>query len=105
MPRFAMLLKLTPQGAATVDTLGQSIDQMKAAMEANEGTIDAVLVTFGAYDIVAIGTAKSDEMLAWFASSLAAGGGLSVETLTGFTPEEWMGVQGYTGMRPPPYHK
>jgi uncharacterized protein with GYD domain len=100
-----MLMKLTPEGAATVETLGQSIDQMRAAMEANNGTIDAVLVTFGAYDIVAIGTAESDEKLAWFASSLTAGGGLSVETLKGFSPEEWMGVQGYAGMRPPPYHK
>jgi len=105
VPRFAMLMKLTPEGAATVETLGQAIEEMRAAWEANNGTLDAVLVTFGSYDIIAVGTAESDEKLAWFASSLVSRGGLSVETLKGFSPEEWMGIQGYSGMRPPPYHR
>ena len=92
-----MLIKVTPQGADDVESLGQVIGAMRESLEAVGGTLTAAVITLGAYDVVTIGTIDSDEKLAWFASGMMADGKVNVETLLGFAPEDWAGVQGIVG--------
>jgi uncharacterized protein with GYD domain len=93
MPEYVMLMKLSPQGAkGHVDDLARAVDEMKKAMEALDGTM-SVVVTMGEYDLVAMGHAPSDEHLAWFSSRLVASGNVTVQTLRGFSIEEWVKTQ------------
>lgn len=90
--QFALLVKLRSPGPEEVQRLGEQVRNMQQAMETIGGEMTAI-ITLGEYDIVAMGEAQTDEQLAWFSSTLAANAGVAVETLRGFTPEEWTGLQ------------
>ena len=47
-----------------------------------------MLATMGRYDMVTVGEAPNDEMVATFAAGLAARGYVTTETLRAFTMEE-----------------
>jgi len=89
MSQYVMLIRLTPEGAkAHVDHLARVAEEMQKAMEILGGTMN-IVITLGAYDIVASGNVPTDEKLAWFAARVASSGNVSVQTMKGFTIEEW----------------
>ena len=96
MARFVMLMKVTPTGVTELkDGLPQAIGEMGQAMKALGGSLDAT-ITLGEYDIVATGSAPSDEAIAWCASQIVFGGSLTVQTLRGFSADEWAALHGDT---------
>lgn len=105
MPHFAMLIKLTDADQSDVASLGQDVEALGSALEPLSGSLTAVLITLGAYDVVAIGTVGEEKDLGWLAGGLAASGRFSVETLVGFTPQDWAALQQTTSGRKNPFSK
>ena len=103
---FAMLLRLTAEGAKSEGVLQRELADLGAALGALGGGLDAAVVTLGAYDAVVVGTIDSDEHLAWLASTAGSCGLVTYETLRGFTPEEWDAILGGTELHTAhPFHR
>jgi uncharacterized protein with GYD domain len=101
-----MLMRLTPEGARAEGTLQKEIADVRVALGTMGGSLDAAVITLGPYDAILVGTIGSDEKLAWFASAAASCGLVSYQTLRGFSPEEWEGIQGDTELHTAlPFHR
>ncbi len=89
MPTYVALIRLTDEGARTVD---QSPGRMAAAIEKWEelgGKIVDVYAVMGEYDFVAIGEAPSDYVaLAWGAAMAKSGTSRTV-TMKAFDRYAW----------------
>jgi uncharacterized protein with GYD domain len=104
--RFAMLLRLTPEGAKGEGTIQNELKNLTEAVGALGGRVDAAVVTLGAHDAVVVGHVESDEQLAWLAATAASCGLVSYETMRGFTAAEWAGIQGDAELHTAlPFHK
>jgi uncharacterized protein with GYD domain len=88
MPMYIGLYKFTAKGASDMKSLPERIKESVKTWEAMGGKTTAVLATLGRYDMVTVGEAPNDEMVATFAAGLAARGYVTSETLRAFTVEE-----------------
>ena len=93
MQQYAMLIKLTSQGAERhVGDLAERVRELQRAMETLRGSMKAI-ITLGEYDVVATGEVEKTEDLAFLAALAVADGNASIETLVGYTVDEWADVQ------------
>ena len=89
MPAFVLLMNLTAKGAADIKNMPQRIEESMKAFEAMGGKVLSFHVTMGAYDMVAVGEAPSDEVAATMALGLSAAGNVTTTSLHAFSREEF----------------
>jgi uncharacterized protein with GYD domain len=88
MPMYVGLYNFTAKGVSDLKNLPERVKESSKAWEAMGGKTTAVLATMGRYDMVTVGEAPNDEMVALFAAGLAARGYVTTETLRAYTMEE-----------------
>ena len=89
MPMYVRLYKLTEKGARDIKKAPERMQEAIKMAEAMGGKPLVALATMGRYDFVSVGESPSDEVAAAFAAATVADGMLTMETLRGFTPEEF----------------
>lgn len=89
MPTFVTLYRYTEQGIRAVKDSPTRIEAaIKAASEAG-GSVKALYVTLGQYDLVAISEWPSDEAAAAATLAQASLGNVTTQTMRAFTAEEF----------------
>ncbi len=88
MPGYITLYKFTQQGASQIKELPQRIADAKAAAEKMGGRAIGVWLTFGEYDLVAVGEAPDDITAAVFAAALGSQGNATSVTMRAFSEDE-----------------
>ncbi len=89
MPTYITLVTFTNQGMRNIKDVATRIDEVKELLKAMGGTFQAVYLTLGAYDNVAIIDAPNDEVMAKFALAVGARGNVRTTTLTAFPEAEY----------------
>ena len=87
MPTYVMLANWTDQGIRTIAECPKRIDAARRALEDMGGQIRTVLMTMGAYDLVAIFEAPDDAVSARFTLMLGRLGNVRTTSMKAF-PEE-----------------
>ncbi len=88
MPGYITLFKFTDQGAKTVKDVPQRIADGKALAEKMGGRTIGVWLTFGEYDLLAVGEWPDDLALAAFTAALSGGGTSRTLTMRAFSEDE-----------------
>lgn len=94
MPMYALLMRLTDQGARDIKAAPARVDAASKVWEAMGGRLTGVWFVTGEYDYLAVGEAPSDEAALSFAMTLAAQGNVRTTTLKAFTPGEFAAMVG-----------
>jgi len=89
MPHFALLMKLTNQGAKEIKKAPERIEQGMKAFEKTGGKMIGFYAAMGEYDYISIGEAPSDEAATTFSLGLCSLGMVKTTTLRIFTKEEF----------------
>lgn len=94
MPTYVSLINYTDQGIRNIKDSPKRLDAAKKLLKDLGGELKAFYLTMGAYDIVIVAEAPSDEVVAKF--SLAAGslGNVRTTTLKAFTEAEFRKIVG-----------
>ncbi len=88
MPGYITLMKFTQQGASRMNDLQQRIADTKATAEKMGGRTIGVWLTFGEYDLVAVGDWPDDITLAAYIGTMTRGGGVTTLTMRAFSEDE-----------------
>ena len=88
MPGYITLYKLSQQGASHIKELPQRIAEAKALAEQMGGRNIGVWLTFGEYDLVAVGEAPDDVTVTAFTAILANQGNTTSLTMRAFSEDE-----------------
>jgi uncharacterized protein with GYD domain len=88
MATYAVLMKLTSEGAEHVEEAPRRIREAIAAWEALEGRVVGFCATMGEYDYVGIGEIETDELAAYWALQVSKRGYVTTQTMRGFTIAE-----------------
>jgi uncharacterized protein with GYD domain len=89
MATFAILIKLTDQGAAGIKDAPERMRQAFESMTALGATVKDFYVTMGEYDYVGIGEGPDDETAMAACAALAASGNVRTTSMRAFTPQEF----------------
>ena len=92
MPGYAVLMKYTPQGLASIKESPERIKQGRALVEKLGGKVVGVWVTMGEYDLIAIGEFPNDQAVATWALSLAKLGNVTTHSMRALSEEEFAEV-------------
>ena len=94
MATYISLVNYTDQGIRNIKDSPKRLDAAKKLLKDLGGELKAFYLTMGAYDIVIVAEAPSDEVVAKF--SLAAGslGNVRTTTLKAFTEAEFRKIVG-----------
>ncbi len=88
MPGYITLYKFTQQGASHIKELPQRIADAKALAEQMGGRNIGVWLTFGEYDLIAVGEGPDDVTVAAFTAILANQGNTTSLTMRAFSEDE-----------------
>jgi uncharacterized protein with GYD domain len=94
MATFISLLRLTEQGIRNIKESPTRLENAKKAYQAAGGELKQFYLAMGKYDMVIIGEAPSDEVVATLALSLGALGNVRTETMRVFTEAEYKKIIG-----------
>lgn len=89
MPTYVALVNYTDQGVRNVKESPKRLDAAKKLIKDLGGELRAFYLTMGAYDIVTVAEAPSDEAMAKFVLALAASGNVRTLTMKAFTEGEY----------------
>ncbi len=89
MATYISLLKFTQQGIKDIKGSPARLDSAKKAVAAMGGSIKAVYLTLGAYDLVVVSELPDGAAAARFLLATGALGNVSTETLSAFTEDEY----------------
>jgi len=92
MPGYISLYKFTEQGLANIKESPQRIKDAKAFAEKLGMKVIGVWVTMGEYDLVSVGDAQNDEVIALFALALAGQGNVTTQTMRALSEDEFAQV-------------
>ena len=96
MPSYVLLLNYTDKGIQNAKYMPQHINAFRQAVEAAGGKMPQVYLTMGAFDVVAVIEAPSDETCLSIVLTLASVGNVRSTTLRAFPendiPEAVRGV-------------
>ncbi len=88
MPKYAILMNFTDQGIRDVKGTTQRTAENVKALESMGGKVLGVYYAIGQYDLVSIGEAPSDDVLAAFLFKLGSAGNVRTTTLKLFSVDE-----------------
>lgn len=89
MPTYVTLYRYTDQGIRDVRNSPARIEAAKQGAEKAGGKVKGVYVTMGAYDLVSIWEAPSDEMAAAMMLAQGSLGNVTTQTMRAFTEDEF----------------
>jgi uncharacterized protein with GYD domain len=89
MPTYVTLLRFTDQSIRSIKDSPARIESSKKDATEAGGSVKAVYLTLGRYDLISITEWPSDEMAAAAALALASKGNVTTETMRAFTPDEF----------------
>ncbi|MBI2462417.1 MAG: GYD domain-containing protein [Candidatus Rokubacteria bacterium] len=89
MPTYVSLLNYTHQGIQNIKDSPKRLDAAKKLLKGMGGELKAFYLTMGAYDIVVVAEAPSDEAMARFALAVGSAGNVRTTTLKAFTEAEY----------------
>jgi uncharacterized protein with GYD domain len=84
MTTYIMLINWTDQGARKADEAPERFDAARAMLEEMAGSIRAIYLTMGGFDLVAIIEAPDDAVMARFTLQLGMQGSVRTQTLKAF---------------------
>ncbi|MGH7326244.1 MAG: GYD domain-containing protein [Candidatus Methylomirabilaceae bacterium] len=88
MPTYVTLVNWTDQGIRTVKDSPKRLDAFKQMLKNAGGELRGFYLTLGAYDLVAILEAPSDDVVAKLVLSVASQGNVRTTTLKAFPEDE-----------------
>lgn len=89
MPTYVSLLNYTHQGIQNIKDSPKRLDAAKKLLKGMGGELKEFYLTMGAYDIVVVAEAPSDEVMAKFALAVGSAGNVRTTTLKAFTEAEY----------------
>jgi len=89
MPTYVSLLNYTHQGIQNIKDSPKRLDAAKKLLKGMGGELKEFFLTMGAYDIVVVAEAPSDEAMARFVLAVGALGNVRTTTLRAFTEAEY----------------
>lgn len=89
MPTYVSLLNYTHQGIQNIKDSPKRLDAAKKLLKGMGGELKEFYLTMGAYDIVVVAEAPSDEAMAKFALAVGSAGNVRTTTLKAFTEAEY----------------
>lgn len=92
MPTYALLMRLTDQGARDIKSAPARLEAGIKAWEAMGGKMTGFWFVTGEYDYLTVGEAPSDEVALAFAMALSAQGNVRTTTLKAFPANEFAGM-------------
>jgi len=92
MPTYISLINYTEQGIRNIKDSPKRLDAAKKVLKSMGGELKAFYLTMGAYDIVTVVEAPSDEGMAKFALATGAAGNVRTTTLKALTEAEFRKV-------------
>ncbi|MBZ9742923.1 MULTISPECIES: GYD domain-containing protein [unclassified Mesorhizobium] len=84
MTSYIVLMNWTEQGAKNVRESPKRLDAARKQLGEMGGSFKAFYLTMGEYDMVAVGEAPDDAVLARFSLMLAASGNIRTRTMKAF---------------------
>lgn len=85
MPRYIVLHELSGEN---IESMGEDMEKGKEALEALDGELHDLYLTFGQYDAVGIIDAPDEQTAAQFVLTLAKENNVDTETLRAFSEDE-----------------
>ncbi|MBI3454261.1 MAG: GYD domain-containing protein [Candidatus Rokubacteria bacterium] len=89
MATYVSLVNYTDQGIRNVKDSPKRLDAAKKLLKDMGGELKAFYLTMGAYDIVIVAEAPSDEAVAKFSLAVASIGNVRTTTLKAFNEAEY----------------
>jgi uncharacterized protein with GYD domain len=88
MAKYVVLYRFTPEGAKTIRDTVERARQTREDNEKRGFKVETILWTQGAYDIVSIVDAPSEEAMMHAMTSVCAAGNVTSTTMRGFDERE-----------------
>ncbi len=92
MAAYIVLINYTEQGIRNIKDSPSRLDAARQVMKDLGGELKDTYLTIGAYDLVAVVEAPSDEVLARFALTVGSQGNIRTTTLRAFTEAQYRGI-------------
>ncbi|MFQ5953680.1 MAG: GYD domain-containing protein [Kiloniellales bacterium] len=92
MSTYIALTNYTDQGIRNIKDATQRLDAAKQLLSELGGSMTAIYLTMGAYDLVAIIEMPSDDAAAQFALRVGSLGNVRTTTLKAFTESEYRSI-------------
>lgn len=89
MATYVSLINYTDQGIRNVKDSPKRLDAAKKLLKDMGGELKAFYLTMGAYDIVIVAEAPSDEAVAKFSLAVGSAGNVRTTTLKAFNEAEY----------------
>ncbi len=89
MGTYIALINYTDQGIRNIKDSPKRAEAARKALQDLGGDMTGLFLTLGAYDLIAILEAPSDEVIARFVMTLGAQGNVRTTTLKAFTESQY----------------
>ena len=94
MASYIILINYTEQGIRNIKDSPQRADAARQALRDMGGDMKELYLTMGAYDLVAVAEAPSDDVMAKFALTVGSLGNVRTTTLRAFSEAEYRSIVG-----------
>ena len=92
MATYIILSNYTDQGIRNIKDSPQRADAARQALNELGGDLKDLYLTMGAYDLIVVAEAPSDEVIVKFALTLGSLGNVRTTTLKAFTEAEYRNI-------------
>jgi len=92
MPIYVVLGNWTQKRMETIKNMPEGLEEARNVFKSHGVKINTLVFTMGRYDVVAVGEAPNEEAITKALLSWGSQGFLRTETLTGFTPEQFVKI-------------
>ncbi len=92
MATYIILINFTEQGIRNIKDSPSRLDAARQALNDMGGELKDAYLTMGAYDLIVVAEAPSDDVVARFALTVGSQGNVRTTTLRAFTEAEYRGI-------------
>ena len=92
MATYIILINYTEQGIRNIKDSPSRLDAARQALNDMGGELKDAYLTMGAYDLIVVAEAPSDDVVARFALTVGSQGNVRTTTLRAFTEAEYRGI-------------
>ena len=92
MPIYVVLGKWTQKRMETIKNMPEGLEKARNVFKSHGVKMNTLVFTMGRYDVVGVWEAPNEEAITKALLSWGSEGLLRTETLTGFTPEQFVKI-------------
>ncbi len=92
MATYIILIDFTERGIRNIKDSPSRLDAARQALNDIGGELKDAYLTMGAYDLIVVAEAPSDDVVARFALTVGSQGNVRTTTLRAFTEAEYRGI-------------